>query len=123
MRWAAQGQRPFGWMHGRAGVERVAGRRPMRRRAVPAPPRRPTSRAAAAEERGPRWKAAFGRATRKQGGCREAEGRSGGMQGDADGGRGPAFRLPVAPAASHAPGWRGVAPAELRAQDWGVKVG
>ena len=38
---AAQARRAFGRMHGRAGAERAAGRRPMRRRAVPAPPETP----------------------------------------------------------------------------------
>ena len=117
VRRAAQARRAFGWMHGCAGEERVAGRRPMRRRAVPAPPRWPTSRAEHSRRTGAPLEGGWGRGTRKRGGCREAEGRPNGMQGDPDGGRGLDWRLPAAPAASHAPVWRGVAPAEFRAQN------
>ena len=45
------------------------------------------------------------------------------MQGDADGGRGLDSCLPATPAASHAHVWRGVAPAEFRAQDRAAKAG
>ncbi len=50
------------------------------------------------------------------------------MQRDADGGHGPDWRLPAAPAVRDAPGGRGVAPAEFRTRNrrasrWGRLIG
>ena len=122
---AAGGASPKGVrVDARSRGRRTRGRAPPdaspRRARAPETPDEPSRRR---RREGSPLEGGWGRGTRKQGGCREAEGRPDGMQGDADGGRGLDWRLPATPAASHAPVWRGVAPAEFRAQDRAAKAG
>ena len=72
---------------------------------------------------GPAGRRLGARNTEEKGAAARPQAVHNGMQGDADGGRGQDWRLPATPAASHAPVWRGVAPAVFRAQNRAAEAG
>ena len=108
----ARGRRTRGRAPPDASPRRARAPRNARRAEPPAP-----------DGRGPRWKAAGGAEHGSKGAAARPQAVHNGMQGDADGGRGQDWRLPATPAASHAPVWRGVAPAVFRAQNRAAEAG